>query len=278
MSESQHDRTHSRHAPGSLRMSRRRFLKNMAVLSATALAGTGLLEGCSPSSPPETATTTPDPTLAPPTAVPPQGVSTATLFMRSTAAASAPQSPTAVPALGSSGTLMDAIKNRKSTNAFQSQPLPQEKLLELLWAAWGINRPESGKRTAPSAMNTQEIDLYVLLPEGTYVYDAQQDWLTFVSNQDLRTRTGGTQFRDAPVHLLFVADYARYRTGTQVQKELWSSAHTGFIGQNVYLYCASEGLGAHFYVAANDTALRDGLKLRTTQAILFGQAVGYPNE
>ncbi len=277
MSESQHDCPHSRHALSNLRMSRRRFLKNVAVFSAAALTGTGLLEGCSPSAPAETAAP-PAPTLAPPTAVPPLGVSTATPLVRSTAAASAPQSPTPVPDMGSTGALLDAIKNRKSTNAFRSQPLPQEKLLELLWAAWGINRPESGKRTAPSAMNTQEIDLYVLLPEGAYVYDAQQNWLTFVSNQDLRAKTGGTQFRDAPVHLLFVADYARYRTGTQVQKELWSSAHTGFIGQNVYLYCASEGLGAHFYVASNDAGLRDGLKLRTTQAILFGQAVGYPNE
>jgi nitroreductase len=127
-------------------------------------------------------------------------------------------------------------------------------------------------------MNTQEIDLYVLLSEGTYMYDAQQNWLTFVSDQDLRTRTGGTRFQDAPVHLLFVADYARYRTGTRAQKELWSYTHTGFIGQNVYLYCAAEGLGAHFYVAANEAALRDGLKLRADQAILYGQAVGYPNE
>ena len=150
--------------------------------------------------------------------------------------------------------------------------------MELLWAAWGINRPDSGKRTAPSAMNTQEIDIYVLLADGAYVYDAKQNQLTSVSDQDLRAKTGGAKFKDAPVHLVFVADYAKYPMGAQSQKELWSAAHTGFIGQNVYLYCASEGLGAHFYAGINAAALKDSLKLRADQAVVFGQAVGYSKE
>jgi SagB-type dehydrogenase family enzyme len=172
----------------------------------------------------------------------------------------------------------EAFKNRKSANAFQSQPLPKEKLTDLLWAAWGINRPDSGKRTAPSAGNTQEIDIYVLLADGAYVYDAKGNQLTPVSDQDLRAKTGAMKFRDAPVHLVFVADYAKYRMGSQSERELWSVAHTGFIGQNVYLYCASERLGAHFYAGLDKAALKDSLKLRADQAVVFGQAVGYPNE
>ena len=175
-------------------------------------------------------------------------------------------------------TVWEALRNRKSTNGFQPQPLTDEKLLSVLWAAWGINRPDSGKRTAPTAMNAQEIDIYVLLPQGVYVYDAKGNQLTSVSTQDLRTEaTTQESMKDAPVQLLFVADYAKFRRNLpQSQKELYSAAHTGFIGQNVYLYCASEGLGAHFYATIDRAALKDSLKLREDQAIVFAQAVGYP--
>ena len=179
---------------------------------------------------------------------------------------------------GSPMTVWEAFKSRKSTNGFQTQPLTNEKLLSLLWAAWGINRPDSGKRTAPSAMNAQDIDIYVLLPEGAYIYDAKGNQLTPVLAQDLRTKaTIQDSMKDAPVQLLFVADYAKFRGNVpQVQKELYSATHSGFIGQNVYLYCVSEGLGAHFYVNINRAALKDSLKLREDQAIVYAQAIGYP--
>ena len=174
-------------------------------------------------------------------------------------------------------TVWEAIRGRKSTNGFQTQPLTNEKLMNVLWAAWGINRPDSGKRTAPSANNVQNIDIYVLLPEGAYVYDAQGNQLTSLLAQDLRLKaTSQDALKDAPVQLLYVADYAKFRANVpQTQRELYSAAHTGFIGQNVYLYCASEGLGAHFYATIDRAALRDSLKLRDDQAILFAQAVGY---
>jgi nitroreductase len=184
-----------------------------------------------------------------------------------------------VPAPGTSPLMVsEALRNRKSTNGFQPQPLTNEKLLDVLWAAWGINRPDSGKRTAPTASNAQNIDIYVLLPEGVYLYDAKANQLTLVLAQDLRTKaTTQESMKDAPVQLLFVADYAKFRANVpQTQRELYSAAHTGFIGQNVYLYCASEGLGAHFYATIDRAALKDSLKLREDQAILFGQAVGYP--
>jgi nitroreductase len=247
---SKKDRNDSKCNPDEQRISRRGFMRIMAVFSTTAITGSSLLEGCSPSKTAQpTATATPLPT-----------------------------NPTLSPAATNSATVSEALKNRKSTNAFLTQPLPKEKLLDLLWAAWGINRPDSGKRTAPSAMNTQEIDLYVLLVDGTYVYDAKQNQLTLVSDQDLRAQIGAMRLKDAPVQLVFVADYAKYKAGTQSEQELWSAAHTGFIGQNVYLYCATEGLGAHFYTITNGTALKDSLKLRADQSIIFGQAVGYPDE
>jgi len=250
MSESTHTRNRSAGSRGGRRLSRRIFMQGLAA-SATALAGSSLLEACSP--PPAAPTTAP--------------------------AALPLAKPTTAPAAASSATVLEALKKRKSTNAFQTQPLPKEKLLDLLWAAWGINRPDSGKRTAPTAMNAQEIDIYVLLSEGVYVYDAKGNQLTPVLAQDLRAKavTMGSM-KDAPVHLLFVADYARFRTMSQSQKELFSACHTGFIGQNVYLYCAAEGLGAHFYAGIDRAALKDSLKLREDQAIVFAQAVGYPKE
>ncbi len=176
-------------------------------------------------------------------------------------------------------TVWEALQNRKSTNAFQSKPLPAGLLLNLLWAAFGINRPASGKRTAPTAMNYQEIDIYALLPEGASVYNAKEGKLESVLAQDLRARSGTSGWaKEAPVHLLFVADYAKMGSTPQSQKELWSSCHTGFIGQNVYLYCASVGLGAHFVASLDRAALSGSLKLRQNQAILFAQIVGYPKD
>jgi len=233
------------------RISRRAFLRKMTGFSAAALAGSNLLEACSP--PPAT------PTAAP------------------TAPSSVKLS--SAPATTSPATLSETLKKRKSVNLFQSQSLPKEKLLDLLWAAWGINRPDSGKRTAPSAMNAQEIDIYVLTSEGAFVYDAKANQLTSVSTQDLRAKaTTAGAMRDAAAQLVFVADYAKLRAASQSQKELYSAAHTGFIGQNVYLYCAAEGLGARFYAGVDRVALKESLKLRNDQQVVFAQAVGYAKE
>lgn len=254
MSESKHVSSPSTDSPGLRCISRRMFLGNLSVFSLMAIVGSTLLDACT-SSP---ATKLPTAPTAP--ATPP------------------PTKPTSVPLPASPVTVSEALKNRKSASAFQTQPLPKEKLLELLWAAWGINRPDSGKRTAPTAMNAQEIDIYVLLPEGVYVYDAKGNQITSVLAQDLRTKATQGFMKEAPVHLLFVADYAKFRTMPQSQKELYSAAHTGFIGQNVYLYCASNGLGARFYAGVDRATLKDILKLREDQAIVFAQAVGYPKE
>ncbi len=254
------------------RMSRRLFVRNMTGAFVAALAGSSLLEGCAS---PQKAT----PPIRPTDVVQPTvRIATAALAASADApsappTAATPENLTTEPVTGAM-TLVDALKARRSADGFKPEVLPKETLLGLLWAAWGINRPDSGKRTAPSAMNTQEIDIYVLLDDGTYVYDAQQNQLESVSDEDLRAKAKAL---DAPVHLIFVADYVRYRAGDRATQELWSAAHTGFIGQNVYLYCAAEGLASRFYANFDKAALQNALKLRTDQAVVFGQAIGYPD-
>ena len=187
------------------------------------------------------------------------------------------QTPTVSTATGGMS-LRDAIKNRKSATSFSSQSIPQDKLIDLLFNAWGINRPDSGKRTAPSAVNAQEIDIYIFLADGVYVYDAKANQIKQVLAQDLRSKAiTMSSYQKAPVALVYVADYAKFaNTWTQSQKEQFSAAHSGFIGQNVYLYCAAEGLAARFHTSVDRTGLQTGLNLRADQAVVFGQVVGYP--
>jgi nitroreductase len=170
----------------------------------------------------------------------------------------------------------EALQNRKSAMGFQPQPVPKDVLLSLLWAAFGINRADSGKRTAPSAMNVQEIDVYVLLADGAYVYDPKANQLTPVAAQDLRAQSAPQKnLQVAPVHLLFVADNAKLSRAPEAQRAVWSAAHSGFIGQNVHLFCAAAGLGARFHASLDAAALKTSLKLRDDQSIVFGQVVGY---
>lgn len=139
--------------------------------------------------------------------------------------------------------LMQALKERKSTRSFSTEKLPVQTLGNLLWAAFGINRPDSGQRTAPSAVNWQEIDIYVATADGLYLYEAKGHKLQPLLAADLRAATGMQPFvKVAPVNLVYVADYSRMGRGTDEEKHLFSGADTGFIGQNVYLFCASEGL------------------------------------
>ena len=174
--------------------------------------------------------------------------------------------------------LMDALKERQSTKSFSPKPVSMTQLSSLLWAAFGINRPESGKRTAPSAMNGQEIDIYVVLAEGVYVYDAKGHRLVQILAQDLRPAASGGNgaFQRAPVNLVYVADYARMNKGLYAKKTAYSAAHAGFIGQNVYLFCTSEGLATVFRDGMDRPAIRAALKLTDDQEAVFVQTVGYP--
>jgi SagB-type dehydrogenase family enzyme len=174
--------------------------------------------------------------------------------------------------------LMQALKERKTTRQFLDKPLPLEVLSDLLWAAFGVNRPSEGKRTAPSAWNHQEIDIYVFTAGGVYLYDARQHLLKVLIPTDGRGWTGDAEFvRQAPVSLVYVADFSRMGKSEPEKKLFYGAVDTGFIGQNVYLYCASEGLGTVIHDSADKPALAAKLGLRSEQQIILGQAVGYPS-
>lgn len=173
--------------------------------------------------------------------------------------------------------LMQVLKQRQSSRSFDSKPLPRQELSNLLWAAAGINRPDSGKRTAPSAMNWQEVDVYVALPEALYLYEAKTYTLVPVVAQDLREATGKQGFvKDAPLNLVYVADLARMKNASEDDKRLYSGADVGFMAQNVYLYCASQGLAVVVRGSVDRTMLSQSMKLRPDQKIILAQTVGYP--
>ena len=175
--------------------------------------------------------------------------------------------------------LMQVLKDRSTSRDFSSEKLPLPVLSNLLWAAFGVNRPESGKRTAPSARNWQEIDIYVATADGLYVYDAKAHRLNPVLAEDVRAATGTQPYvKDAPVNLVYVADLAKTGKASAPDQDFYTAADTGFIAQNVYLYCASEGLATVIRGSVDRPALAKLMKLRPDQKITLSQTVGYPKK
>jgi SagB-type dehydrogenase family enzyme len=175
--------------------------------------------------------------------------------------------------------LMEALKARQTIRDYTAEKLSPQVLSNLLWAAFGINRPDSGKRTAPSAVNWQEIDIYVALEEGLYLYDAKTNELKPILAQDIRGATGPQPFvAGAPVNLVFVADYTRMGKADDVAKDTYSACDTGFISQNVYLYCASAGLGTVVRGYVDKEALAKTMNLLPTQKVVLAQTIGYPKK
>lgn len=174
--------------------------------------------------------------------------------------------------------LMEALRQRRTVRDFKTDKLSLPVLGNLLWAAFGINRPETGGRTAPSAMNSQEVDLYVALAEGIYLYEPKAHQLKPVLVGDFRGKTSGQAFAtNAPVTLVFVADHARLGKAKPEGRAFYADVDTGYISQNVYLFCASEGLGTVVH-DLDRAPLLAVLKLRPEQRIVLAQAVGYPKE
>ncbi len=164
--------------------------------------------------------------------------------------------------------LMEALAKRQTTRAFADKPLSLQTLSNLLWAAFGVNRPREVKpglgRTAPSAMDKQEVDLDVVLKDGVYVYEAEQNRLRPVVAGDVRGKIGTGEAAHAAVTIVYVAD----------AKLDFAQVDTGFIGQDVYLFAASEGLNAWFY-ALHTPDVGATLKLAEGRKPLYGQSVGY---
>jgi SagB-type dehydrogenase family enzyme len=173
--------------------------------------------------------------------------------------------------------LMQALKARHSTREFAGKPLPPQVLSNLLWAASGVNRPESGQRTAPSAHDWREIDVYVTTADGAYRYDPPTHTLIKVVAGDVRHLTGVQDFvATAPVNLVYVADLDRMSGAGAEDKALYSAADAGFVAQNAYLYCASAGLAVVVRGLIDRDALGAALKLGRHQRIVLAQSVGYP--
>ncbi len=172
--------------------------------------------------------------------------------------------------------LMDALAKRSTARSFDSKELSPQQLSTLLWAAFGINRPD-GKRTAPSARNYQETDIYVLLKQGAYVYNTKSNKLDLVVAEDIRALGGMQAFvTNAPVTLVFVADLAKMGKGSDENKMNTAHIDVGYISQNVYLFCASEGLVTGARMMVDKAALGPKLKLRPDQVIILANSVGYP--
>lgn len=175
---------------------------------------------------------------------------------------------------------MDALMERRSRRDLDPRPLELQVLSNLLWVAFGINDAACGLRTAPSALNIREMKLFVLLPAAAYRYNPEENRLDFIVEGDLRNKSAQQpELRLAPVHIAFVADYSKYKKANEATKQrftLLSHAHAGFIGQNIYLFCAAQGLSTCFVTRFRQPALAKALGLVEDQLLLYTQAVGYP--
>ena len=179
--------------------------------------------------------------------------------------------------------LMQALNERQSIRTFTKEDLTLQQLSELLWAGWGINRPDDKKRTAPSSRDVQEIDVYVALPTGLYLYVGESHTLKQINNKDLRKLCGTQDFvGEAPLNLVYVADMGKLgkKEGDEIKEAslLSSWANTGFIAQNVYLYCASSNLGCVIRAMVPKDKLAPEMGLRSNQVIILSQTVGVPKK
>jgi SagB-type dehydrogenase family enzyme len=175
--------------------------------------------------------------------------------------------------------LLDCLKARQSNREFSTEKLSLQVLSNLLWAADGINRPDSGKRTAPSAVNWQDIDLYAATAEGLFLYLPKDHALRKILGEDVRAAMGKQEFvKDVPLNIVYVSDYSRIPTGKDEDKRYFSGIHTGFISQNVYLFCASEGLSTVVRGLIDPETMAKVMKLRPEQHITLAQSVGYPKK
>jgi nitroreductase len=183
------------------------------------------------------------------------------------------------PSSAAGNELLNLLQKRRSSREFSTEPLPRSVLSRLLWAAFGINRPD-GRRTAPSARNRQEIDIYVAARDALYLYDPKGNILRPIVAEDLRALTGMQSFvKEAAVNLVYVADMGKIGDDlSPEQKTLWTGADTGVIVQNVYLFCAAEGLATAVRAMIDRPPLAKAMRLRSDQVITLSQSVGYPRK
>ncbi len=188
------------------------------------------------------------------------------------------------PSKSRKGDIMTAFQNRKSTNEYEKRDLSIRDLSDLLWVANGINRPESGKKPAPSALNSQDIDVYVCKADGAYLYDAAKNELRLITKKDLRPLMNGDRANNAPILLLLVADLSRYKAydakNPQANKRLndMSALDAGIVSQNISIFCATADLGTRPRASMNHEQLRKELALKASQVTWLNHPVGYPKK
>lgn len=172
--------------------------------------------------------------------------------------------------------LISALQLRHSTREYSDRPIPLQLLSDLLWSAFGINRP-SGDRTAPYWRHVMVIDLYLALGDGVCIYEPKGHALTRHLAQDICVQTGHQDFvATAPLNLIYVAHGERMTDLSPEEQRLYASVDSGFVGQNVYLFCASEGLVTVFRGAVDYPSLGRTLRLPDQEFVTFAQTVGYP--
>ncbi len=174
--------------------------------------------------------------------------------------------------------LLRALKLRRSTREYSDRKLSPQALSDLLWAAFGVNRP-SGDRTAPYWRHVMVIDIYAAMEDGVWLYEPQAHALLLHQPDDIRAATGLQDFvGTAALNLVYVAHGERMTDISLEERRLYASVDTGFIGQNVYLFCASEGLASVFRAAVDYPKLARLMRLPEQQFVTFAQTVGYPRE
>ena len=176
--------------------------------------------------------------------------------------------------------LMQVLNERHSTRSFMDKPIPLETLSSLLWAAQGVNRDDPDYRTVPSSRNCNEIEIYVVLPEGAYLYKPETHQLQQVIHGDLRDATGTQEFvATAPLNLVYVVDQSKQPGDFDAKRKLVTACTgVGFIGENVYLFCTSAGLGTVFRAMLDADYLQRRLQLPVFKKVLYAQSVGYPSD
>lgn len=181
------------------------------------------------------------------------------------------------PNLKRAGTVMKALSDRHSTREYAAKSLSLSDLSDLLWAANGVNRKDSGKRTAPSALNKQDVDVYVVLPDGSYLYDAKNHQLNLVSEGDHRAAVAGGQafVKAAPVSLVLISDIARFGDAKNARNQLMGAMDAGIVSQNISLFCSSANLATVPRASMDMDQLKKTLKLKDSQIPMMNHPIGY---
>jgi len=172
--------------------------------------------------------------------------------------------------------LMKALEERRTTREYSERAMSLQDISNVLWAANGINRVKEMKHTAPTAVNWQEIDVYIVLGKGIYLYNPHDSTLFPVVKGDLREQAGTKDYvKTAPLNLIYVADYTKMKNAEEAKKEAYASADAAFIAENVYLFCAAFDMGCVVRASVDREKLSATMKLRPEQKIVLAQTVGY---